>query len=92
MSGQFVLNGVQINAVAEVCSSRVTVGMGLQWCDLGWDGQEKLNNLLHSFALNNTEANSAKAEGAGTVGQDCINWWWHCGNGWRATMRWWTCR
>jgi len=31
---------VQINGVAEVSSSRATVGMGLQWCDLGWDGQE----------------------------------------------------
>jgi len=60
VSGQFVLNGVQINAVAEVCSSRVTVGMGLQWCDLGWDGQEKLNKLLESFGMSSTDGNSAK--------------------------------
>ena len=60
VSGQFVVNGVQINAVAEVSSSRATVGMGLQWCDLGWDGQEKLNNLLRTFSLNNTEPNSNK--------------------------------
>ncbi len=60
VSGQFVLNGVQINGVAEVCSSRATVGMGLQWCDLGWDGQEKLNNILRALALNYTETNSSK--------------------------------
>ena len=34
--------------------------MGLQWCDLGWDGQEKLNNLLHTFSLGNSETNSSK--------------------------------
>ncbi len=60
VSGQFVVNGVQINGVAEVSSSRVTVGMGLQWCDLGWDGQEKLNNLLRTFSLNYNETNSNK--------------------------------
>ena len=55
VSGQFVVNGVQINAVAEVRTSRAAVGMGLQWCDLGWDGQEKLNNLLRTLALNHTK-------------------------------------
>jgi hypothetical protein len=60
VSGQFVLNGVQINGVAEVRSSRATVGMGLLWCDLGWDGQEKLNNVLRALALNYTETNSSK--------------------------------
>ena len=54
VSGQFILNGVQINGVAEVRSSRPTVGMGLQWCDLGWDGQEKLNNILRALSLNYT--------------------------------------
>jgi hypothetical protein len=62
VSGQFILNGVQINAVAEVRSSRPTVGMGLQWCDLGWDGQEKLNNILRALALNYTETNSSKTK------------------------------
>jgi hypothetical protein len=60
VSGQFVLNGVQINGVAEVHSSRATVGMGLRWCDLGWDGQEKLNGVLRSLALNYSETNSGK--------------------------------
>jgi hypothetical protein len=36
--------------------------MGLQWCDLGWDGQEKLNNLLRSLSLNHTETNSNKVK------------------------------
>ncbi len=35
VSGQFVINGVQINGVAEVRSSRVTVGMGLTWAGMG---------------------------------------------------------
>jgi hypothetical protein len=60
VSGHFVVNGVQINAVAEVTSSRVTVGMGLLWCDLGWDGQEKLNNLLRTFSLNYSEPDSSR--------------------------------
>ena len=60
VSGQFILNGIQINGVAEVRSSRATVGMGLLWCDLGWDGQEKLNNVLRTLALNYTETNSSK--------------------------------
>ncbi len=55
VSGQFVVNGVQINGVAQVRASRATVGMGLEWCDLGWDGQEKLNNLLSTLSLNHTE-------------------------------------
>ncbi len=68
VSGQFIINGVQINGVAEVRSSRATVGMGLQWCDLGWDGQEKLNNILRALALNYTETNSSKVEGTGATG------------------------
>jgi hypothetical protein len=62
VSGQFTVNGVQINGVAEVRSSRATVGMGLQWCDLGWDGQEKLNNILRVLSLNYTETNSSKTK------------------------------
>lgn len=60
VSGQFNLNGLQINAVAEVRSSRTTVGMGLLWCDLGWDGQEKLNNILRTLSVNQNETNSGK--------------------------------
>jgi hypothetical protein len=62
VSGQFTLNGIQINAVAEVRTSRATVGMGLLWCDLGWDGQEKLNNLLRTISLSFTETNSSKVK------------------------------
>jgi hypothetical protein len=65
VSGQFVVSGVQINCVAEVSSSRATVGMGLQWCDLGWDGQEKLDKLLQTFSMNSggADANRQKALG-----------------------------
>ncbi len=62
VSGQFTLNGISINGVAEVCTSRSTVGMGLQWCDLGWDGQTKLNNILQILSANPTETNSNKIQ------------------------------
>ncbi len=62
VSGKFVVNAVQINCVAEVLTSRAAVGMGLEWRDLGWDGQEKLNNLLRTLALNHTDANSNKVK------------------------------
>jgi hypothetical protein len=62
VSGQFVLNGVQINAVTEVCTSRINVGMGLRWCDLGWDGEEKLKAVLRTLAASHTEANAGKAK------------------------------
>lgn len=67
VSGQFTVNGVQINGVAEVRSSRTTVGMGLMWCDLGWDGQEKLNNILNTLSLNYTDTNSAKVKALGQL-------------------------
>jgi hypothetical protein len=60
VSGQFNLNGVQINGVAEVHTSRTTVGMGLQWCDLGWDGQEKLNGILRTLSLSHSDTNSSR--------------------------------
>src|ERR1700681_2074600 len=62
VSGQFTLNGIQINALAEVRTSCSSVGMGLQWCDLGWDGQEKLNNILRALALNHGKTNSSKVK------------------------------
>jgi len=67
VSGQFILNGVQINGVAEVRTSRATVGMGLLWCDLGWDGQEKLTNVLRALSLNYNETNSSKAKALGQL-------------------------
>jgi hypothetical protein len=62
VSGQFILNGVTINGVAQVRSSRAAVGMGLLWCDLGWDGQEKLNNILRVLAMNSSDTNTSKAK------------------------------
>ncbi len=67
VSGQFVINGVQLNGVAEVRSSRVTVGMGLLWCDLGWDGQEKLNNVLRTLSISHMDANSSKQKAIGQM-------------------------
>ena len=43
--------------LAEVSNSRAMLGMGLLWCDLGWDGQEKLDRLLHALSLNSGETN-----------------------------------
>jgi|GEM_PF-448761 len=67
VSGQFILNGQQINGVAEVRTSRPTVGMGLLWCDLGWDGQERLNSILRALSLNYTETNSSKTKALGQL-------------------------
>jgi hypothetical protein len=67
VSGQFTLNGIQINGVAEVRSSRPTVGMGLQWCDLGWDGLDKLNRIIKTISLNYSETNSSKLKALGTL-------------------------
>ena len=46
MSGQFLVYGVRIDAMVEVCNSVPSVGMGLRWSDLGCDGPEKLDGLL----------------------------------------------
>ncbi len=67
VSGQFNLSGVQISGVAQVQSSRPTVGMGVQWCDLGWDGQEKLNKILRDLSVNHTETNSSKLKALAQV-------------------------
>jgi len=67
VSGQMTLNGIQINGVAEVRSSRSTVGMGLQWCDLGWDGLEKLNKILRTLSLNYSETNTSKLKALATL-------------------------
>jgi hypothetical protein len=60
LSGQFVINGVQLNAVIEVRNSRPTVGMGLQWCDLGCDGEARLQSILRALALVNSDGDSGK--------------------------------
>jgi hypothetical protein len=60
VSGEFTVREVQISAVAEVRSSRPTIGMGLRWCDLGWNGREKLNNVLRTLSLHHTESISSK--------------------------------
>jgi len=43
---QFAVQGVQINALAEVSNSVNTVGMGLRWCDLGVDGESRLQRII----------------------------------------------
>lgn len=67
VSGQFICNGVTINGVAQVRTSRAAVGMGLLWCDLGWDGQEKLNSILRTLAMNSDNASSSKAKALGQL-------------------------
>jgi PilZ domain-containing protein len=61
LSGQFNINGLQLNGVAEVRNSLPTVGMGLLWCDLGFGGQEKLTRILRTLAMNAVDATSGKA-------------------------------
>jgi hypothetical protein len=67
LSGQFVLNGVQLNAVAEVRNSLPGVGMGMQWSDLGCDGEAKLNSILRAMALDNVDGDSGKAKALAQV-------------------------
>lgn len=69
LSGQFIINGVPINGVAEVRSSFPAEGMGLQWCDLGYDGQEKLNGILRSLRMGTISVESAKEMALSQVNQ-----------------------
>jgi hypothetical protein len=62
LSGQFIINGVQIDGVAEVRNSLPSIGMGLQWSDLGGGGQEKLNGILRSLAKGSIDINPGKAK------------------------------
>jgi PilZ domain-containing protein len=67
LSGQFVINGVQLNALAEVRNTVLSVGMGLQWSDLGCDGETRLNCILRALALDGVEGNSGKAKALAQV-------------------------
>jgi PilZ domain len=67
LSGQFTINGVLINCVAEVRNSVPSVGMGLLWCDLGCDGQGKLNSILRTLARTSVEPSSGNAKALSQV-------------------------
>ena len=69
LSGQFVINGVHLNAVAEVRNVVPAVGMGLQWADLGCDGEARLNSILRALALDSMDRNSGKAKALAQVNQ-----------------------
>src|ERR1700687_5845219 len=69
LSGQFLINGVQINGVAEVRYSVPAFGMGLLWCDLGYEGQEKLKGILRLLALDNFNAVTGKERSLSQVDQ-----------------------
>lgn len=60
LSGQFVINGVQLNAVAEVRNTVPAVGMGLQWSDLGCDGEARLSSILRALTLDGMDGDSGK--------------------------------
>ena len=67
VSGQFIINGVQLSGVAEVRTSLQAVGMGLAWCDLGFDGQARLDNILRALALDTGDDRSGKAKALAQV-------------------------
>ncbi len=67
LSGEFVINGVQLNAVAEVRNTVPAVGMGLRWSDLGCDGEKRLNSILRALALESVDSNSGKAKALAQV-------------------------
>ena len=60
LSGQFTISGVQLNAVVEVRSSLDSVGMGLAWCDLGCDGESRLDRILRSLTLNRFDSTNGR--------------------------------
>jgi hypothetical protein len=60
LSGQFVINGVQLNALVEVRNCAPAVGMGVAWCDLGYDGAEKLKRILRALEQKFFAASSGK--------------------------------
>ena len=60
LSGQLTVNGIQLNAVVEVRSSLDSVGMGLAWCDLGCDGEARLERILRSLTLNRFDSSNGR--------------------------------
>jgi len=61
LSGQFTFGGVQLNAVVEVRSALDSVGMGLAWCDLGCNGEERLDKVLRILSENRLDASNGRA-------------------------------
>ena len=61
--GQFTVSGVQVNALAEVRSSLESVGMGLVWCDLGCDGEVRLERILRTLTVNRFDATNGRVLG-----------------------------
>ena len=61
LSGQFTVSGIQLNAVVEVRSSLDTVGMGLVWCDVGCDGEARLERILRPLNINRFDAGNGRA-------------------------------
>jgi hypothetical protein len=69
LSGQFLINGVHINGVAEVRYSVPAFGMGLLWCDLGYDGQEKLKGVIRTLTHYNFDPASGQEKAQLQVNQ-----------------------
>ena len=61
LSGQFTFGGVQLNAVVEVRSALDAVGMGLAWCDLGCNGEARLERILRNLSANKLDASNGRA-------------------------------
>ncbi len=60
LSGQFTLNGVQLNAIVEVRSAMDSVGMGLAWCDLGCDGEARLERILRTLVVSRADSSNSR--------------------------------
>ena len=61
-------------AVVEVRSSLDTVGMGLVWCDLGCDGEARLERILRPLNINRFEDNGANPRREGDTGSVEVFW------------------
>jgi hypothetical protein len=62
LAGQFTFGGMQLNAVVEVRSALESVGMGLAWCDLGCNGEARLEKVLRTLGENRLGATNGRAQ------------------------------
>jgi hypothetical protein len=69
VSGMFIVNGIQINALAEVRNTVTGVGMGLEWCDVGCDGTDKLRRILFSLVPENSGTDGGRGKALTQIGR-----------------------
>src|SRR6266540_1824794 len=61
LSGQITVSGIQLNALVEVRTALESVGMELAWCDLGCDGDARLERILRTLTANKFDEGEGRA-------------------------------